>query len=299
VTAFTGDEGYTCAIVAGGETKCWGKNYWELNHDQQATNGIFCQPNLSNNFCARAEASIPRSVIASGTTQISGGRFGMCAVVNGSLQCWGTMWVGSTANGNFGYFPNPTVIIPNNVVAVSVGGEHRCAILTNGSLKCWGGNYLGTGNDAYSDTPVEIIASGVTAVSMGGEHGCALLSNGAVKCWGVNKFGQVGNGNTETQLSPVTVIASGAIAISVRDRRSCALLTGGTLKCWGYQYPEDSSIDHSTPETIIASGVSSVQVGFDNTCVIMDNALKCWGNNTYGNTAADTIRPIPLLVKNQ
>ena len=77
VTQISAGGRHTCAVVAGGAF-CWGEgDDGRLGHNRPGN--------------AEADRSIPTQVmgLTSGVTQISAGNFHTCALVNGSIQCWG------------------------------------------------------------------------------------------------------------------------------------------------------------------------------------------------------------------
>jgi alpha-tubulin suppressor-like RCC1 family protein len=96
-----------------------------------------------------------------------------------------------------------------------------------------------------------------TQVAAGGEHTCALVKGGTVQCWGANDFGQLGNGSTyhDNPLAYMTRSATG-----------------------------QPSIGSNTPEAVNGlTGVTAIGAGSKHTCaVIGGGAVKCWGNNKYG-----------------
>lgn len=81
-----------------------------------------------------------------------------CAIdIVGYVWCWGWDEFGQLGNGtsDLNQHPNPLKIKSlTNIVEISAGYSHTCAINTTGSIWCWGGNtngQLGIGNttDAY------------------------------------------------------------------------------------------------------------------------------------------------------
>ena len=95
-----------------------------------------------------------------------------------------------------------TVVGLDNVVDVTVGRYHSCAVLSDGRVKCWGNNFkgaLGNGTtNAFLEPETSSVPLTVTgidnavAVEAGGRHTCAVLSDDSAKCWGDNRFGQLG-----------------------------------------------------------------------------------------------------------
>ena len=85
-----------------------------------------------------------------------------------------------------------TVTGLTNVVAVTAGDFHTCALRADGTVRCWGDNAVGQlGDGSTTDRLVPVAVSGLTnavAVSAGGGHTCAVRVDGAVFCWGSNEW---------------------------------------------------------------------------------------------------------------
>jgi len=234
VSAISAGGHFTCALTSGGGVKCWGSN-----ENGQLGNGRSGSGEKSN-------TPVDVSGLSSGVSAISAGNSHTCALLNsGGVKCWGDNQYGQIGDGTNIDRNTPANVlgISSDVIAISAGDYHTCALLISGGVKCWGkGDYgqLGNGSSGDSNTPVNVqgLLSGVSAISAGGEHTCALLSSGGVKCWGWNEKGQLGNGRSgpnEKSDTPVDVsgLLSGVLAISAGNIHTCALLSSGEVKCWG------------------------------------------------------------------
>ena len=167
------------------------------------------------------------------------GNYHLCLLQDGTVQCAGANTDGELGDGTTTDSDVPvTVANLTDVVAISAGYYHTCAVLTGGAVKCWGGNDFGQlGNGSTTPSPVPVAVSTITnavAVVGGGVHTCAVLTDGTVRCWGDNRNGQLGDGTTVDSSVPVTVrnIASPA-AVVAGGSSTCAVLSDRTATCWG------------------------------------------------------------------
>lgn len=86
-------EHHSCAIVAGGTVKCWGRND---------------QGQLGNNSVVDSNVSVTVGGL-SGAVAITAGAFHTCAVVSGGVRCWGAGASGQLGNDRFGPSPVPVL----------------------------------------------------------------------------------------------------------------------------------------------------------------------------------------------
>jgi alpha-tubulin suppressor-like RCC1 family protein/putative cell wall-binding protein len=293
---------HTCAVITDGTARCWGYNF-----DGQLGDG------------STVNSSTPVEVTGlSDITQISAATTHTCArLADGTAYCWGFNWSGQLGDGTTTDSVTPVAVQTSSgdssplsdVVEISAGEHHSCAVLSDGTARCWGSGFhgrLGDGTTTNSSTPV--LVSGLTGVSVaqisaGPIHTCAVLTDGTARCWGGNWGGHLGNGSTTASSTPVAVHTaagdatplSGVVQISTSATHTCAVLEDGTARCWGSntdgQLGNGSTTASSTPVTVHASAADSnplsavveITTGYDHTCAVLtDGTARCWGRNLDG-----------------
>jgi alpha-tubulin suppressor-like RCC1 family protein len=94
--------------------------------------------------------------------------------------------------------------LDGDVIDISAGTGHVCALLADQTAWCWGTNgqsQLGDGTLTRSFVPVRADIDSVVALAAGGAHTCAIKSDQSVWCWGYNGYGQLGNNRDGTSTS--------------------------------------------------------------------------------------------------
>jgi len=144
--ALTSGIDHNCVVTASGATKCWGWNFAGQLGDGTTT-----------------DRPTPGDVVGlTGTpSSLTAGGAHTCALVGGAAECWGRNNAGQVGDGTAGNIrPSPTDVVglPAGISAVSVGGDHSCA-LGDGDVFCWGRNLegqLGDGTTANRSLPVAV-----------------------------------------------------------------------------------------------------------------------------------------------
>ena len=141
------------------------------------------------------------------------------------------------AIGGSGSKPNATL---TDVVAISAGYHHSCAIRSDGSVVCWGDNTNGGLGNGAAMTPGIVNRSGIpvqvsgisdaATISAGQGYTCAVLDSGRVQCWGANEVGQLGNGTGTSSSVPVDVVGiDDAVDVTTGGYHACALDGSGSI----------------------------------------------------------------------
>ena len=189
----------------------------------------------------------------------------------------------------------------SDVIALTAGGYHTCALKSDGAVLCWGSNsgQLGDNSTTQRLVPTAVnglgAGSGVIALAAGGYHTCALKSDGAVLCWGDNGIGQLGDNSNTQRLVPTAVsglgAGSGVTALVTGWQHTCALKSDGAVLCWGNnnygQLGDNSTTWRQVPTAVsglaAGSGVIALTAGNFHTCALKNNGVvQCWGRNEFG-----------------
>ena len=271
---------HTCALSFTGGIKCWGAGAnGELGNKADTDKDAPVDVKLENNSNL------------SGIIEMSAGRNHVCALNSaGEVKCWGMGTSGqlgnnNTENKNFAINVKSGISSSTNlkeVVQISVGDDHACALTIAGRVKCWGAGAhgrLGNGSDnANKSYPVDVMEStgqapvalsDVVQISSGGFHTCALKANGQARCWGRGTSGQLGGGagtGVTAVNNPVAVIAGdgvtsplgGIVQIACGGRHTCVLDNNGQLRCMGLassgQLGNQSVVSSNYPVLVTAGG---------------------------------------------
>lgn len=196
---------------------------------------------------------------------------------------------------------DPKYVI-SNVIHISTGQRHACAIDNKHDLYCWGDNSRGQISDKdvieKSLKPI-LVDRNITFVEAAATHTCAIRKNGTVTCWGANFFGQLGNNedkkNYDTHLNKTVLGVSNAEKMSCSHYHCCVIETttywSNNLKCWGKNdycqtYKDCKEYDKKMEPVLIkiletTYRIISLSLANQHTCVALDNGyVYCWGDNS-------------------
>ena len=264
---------HTCAVTAGfGLIRCWGSNAsGQLGTGDQNTSSV----------------SVQSAGIANAVAVAAGNKFTCALVADGTVSCWGDNSLGQLGDGGAELFTKIPKQVAGlaNIVGISAGDSHVCAVSVSGSVSCWGGNSRGQiGNNTALTANLPVIAQGLSdalSVSGGGLFTCAVRTFGGADCWGANSAGELSTKDSLSHLTPalviggfvavqgvsvpvalggVTAITAGAPSVN-DDEQACALGASGRLLCWGGndfgQIGDGTNINRPLP-TVVNSFTANV-----------------------------------------
>jgi alpha-tubulin suppressor-like RCC1 family protein len=230
ISAVAAGLSHTCALTAAGAVKCWGGN----------SEGELGLGALDNEF-----PHPPTTVVGleSGVVALDAADHHTCAITDVEVvKCWGSNTSGQVGDGSRETRTRPVAVeLPgNNVVAISAGAFHSCAVTKDGDVYCWGANDSGElGDGTTMDSLVPVAVAGLehaTGVSASWSHTCALTDAGTAVCWGENAVGQLGIGRADPEAHPAfenVLGVSNAHTLSAGQLHTCAVLLDQRVSCWG------------------------------------------------------------------
>jgi hypothetical protein len=198
------DQESTCARLMEGEVRCWG--------------AFFGLPLTVLENDGGAPLNDATLVDVGGASAL--GVHGCAVREDRTVACWGSNFFGEVGNGDPCDFfqekcPDSELAfdVPGleNVIDISLGTVHSCALVESGQIFCWGRNRNGEmiANDDTNPIVVPTAVPGlddVIDIEAGGMHTCARRRTGQVVCFGENLVGELGDGTALTRVGFVDVL---------------------------------------------------------------------------------------------
>lgn len=249
---------HACALLGDGSVQCWGEN-----KEGQLGNGATADPGIAQPVAVGG---------ITGARAIATGAYHTCALLSDrTVVCWGRNGRGQLGDGTVMDSSTPVQVQTgsgplSDVVAITGGGAHTCALRVDGTVACWGENgngQLGDGTTLPHSNPTLVNGiNGAGAVSAGWQHTCALLADATAACWGANTYGQLGNGTTTDALAPVHVRGLSDVRAITAGwwQHSCAITGDGAARCWGLnewgQLGNGTTASATTPLRVSGTGIT-------------------------------------------
>jgi alpha-tubulin suppressor-like RCC1 family protein len=184
---------FSCAVRDDGAVYCWGANdVLQCARDDWPEGVTPTTAGRANTTAHRVD--VPPSA------RVEAGPLGACALTReGEVYCWGGNHRGQTGTGATSEPPLMPTRVPGlqDVVDVSLGEAHGCAVTNDGAVYCWGNNEAGElGIPASSPRAEPVRVWGlpdIIEVSAGASFTCAVDTMSSAWCWGSNS-GRLGDG---------------------------------------------------------------------------------------------------------
>jgi len=200
---------------------------------------------------------------------------------------------GDAGDANPGDVGADAAIPLGNIMQITAGANHTCALTPDNEIYCWGANgqgQLATGDTTDSETPHAVTIPAmlvVVEVRAGGNHTCLRSALGEVYCWGSNSHGQLGDGMSANRFNPVPVGSSQNYdAIALGHAHTCAM-DGTGVVCWGHNVFRETGVELGTcstndmvllPSSTNAQPSTMVSAGDALTCAVTTGGqVDCWG----------------------
>ncbi len=307
---------HTCALMGLGAVRCWGDNEF----------GQLGQGDLEDVGDDEAPATVGSVDIGGPAVSVVSGGTHSCALLDsGAVRCWGNGAFGQLGYGNTDIVGDDEVPasagdvdVGGNVIQLSAGDRHTCALLDTGGVRCWGSGasgrlgYFGTENLGDDETPASRgdvdLGGPAVQIAAGATHTCALLLGGAVRCWGNGALGALGYADTNSIGDDEFPAEAGDISVeghvvhvAAGGERTCALLSTGSVRCWGLGtdgrlgYGNTSTVgDDETPASAgdvdLGGPVVQLALGAAHSCALLaTGAVRCWGSASGSETGANGV----------
>lgn len=293
ITSASGAYAHGCA-AANNEVYCWGYNDYLKLGDPSAGG--------QDQFYA-----VPRPIhvlgLPAGTvTAVATSEKANCALISGSVYCWGGNDEGAVGIGTYTYSEPPTKVIglDGKTITSLVAGYRFICASDGHDVYCWGRNnygQLGNGTTDNANVPTVISSlsgKNITSIDAQGYNACAV-ADGVPLCWGDNSdWAQIDPTYVDVwiprALDMSTMNGKTATSVSVSEAGFCMIASDSNAYCWGNDYEgalsfgDGSGASYYTPQKVTLPGpVTSLEMGDYYSCALSNGAVYCWGTSYYGN----------------
>lgn len=300
---------HTCALRATGQVLCWG----------EGANG-----RLGYGGTANQDAPVAVSGISNAILVTAGMDFSCALLSSGEVRCWGYGGSGRLGRGSSSSSDTPVAVVGGetgdptlqNVIYLSAGEQHTCALLGDGRAVCWGEGLDGRRCDDHvgnSDVPTYVhgldnagtcnaadqsgCLANIQLLDAGEDVTLFIHDGGLVSSCGndtAGENGQAANGGAGYPRRVSDVGGAGTLDdarwISMGYDHGCAVRDSGEALCWGQdgygRLGDDgmSAGNQSAPVVVAGSAdYAQISAGRDFTCgQHVDGTVRCWGQAGQG-----------------
>jgi alpha-tubulin suppressor-like RCC1 family protein len=199
---------YSCALLDGGDVRCWGASH----------------------LASQGDPTQPRSIGFQDVVSMGIGENHACVVRrDGTVWCWGQNRNGELGDGTTVDREVPTRVIgAHGMVEVASGGMHSCSRDSGGGIWCWGHpDTVGRGKIAPKKAHLAAQVKGLPAMSSihaGDDVSCARSGEDAPWCWGFNTSAVLGSARGPVLVPTEVKALAKATGLTLGYRTVCAQL---------------------------------------------------------------------------
>lgn len=180
-----------------------------------------------------------------------------------------------------------------NIIDIDGGVYSTCLLRSDKTIWCWGGGNTHNQNSAPPAVQKVKGLPPMQSLEMGsGYTNCGKADNGGIWCWerqgrNARKIEYNAWTKSEANQAEYQKLRESFVDFYPGMKDACAVTKEGKLWCWGTAYSNDGDIYASTQkikklfpiEVPLEKSVNSVNVGFRQTCAILeDQSGWCWSN---------------------
>ncbi|MFT7580737.1 MAG: alpha-tubulin suppressor-like RCC1 family protein [Myxococcota bacterium] len=300
----------SCAVDEQDRVLCWGRGLAGARSPEPNTMGLSDVTHVDTSHtttCAcRADGTItcvgfedpagepsiepvPVAGVDNCVMVAAGDGFGCGLREDATVSCWGTHGMeGQLGRGaaSMGWQDAAAVVELEDVVMISAGTSHACALRAEGTVSCWGRVGVDADVDAtvvFAPTEVDGVVN-VVRIDVGRETTCAIHDDGLASCW----RGTIGEFAAPALVSGIDDLTD----IAVGDHHICAQRSTGEAWCWGQNWHGQLGTRSPGPDDAPGrvegiADVASITAGSRHTCAeLVAGGVACWGANGSGQLSA-------------
>ncbi|GEM_PF-2189087 len=291
----------TCVILENNSLKCWGYNGYGGLGTGNTTNKLIPY-DINNNVAS-----------------VGIGLYHICysLATDGNVYCSGYNAAGQLGNNSTTYSTSFVKAIDiNEVVSLSCGSGHTCAVKSNGNVYCWGRNseyQYGNNTTTQSLVPINTGITDMNYIFPGGYyHSIGYSNSGVYKYWGYNGSATIGNGATAYSKTPSSLSTNILKPILGDGQTACYVYLDGSVSCAGaetYRNLGNGIVDELYTFTSLKNLVNNsdfddvnfIISGLNTLCAVLnDKNVICTGYNAHGELGDGTtiFKQYPVYVSN-